>query len=107
MNLTPWLRALQIAEEWRASLHRIYEQITNQSSYFAEAELERRIMEVVGHLKNPTASEMSAYIRSPSTLQIGQAADGLAEMGLLWMTTKPWGKRTIKRYQIPVEEEMK
>ena len=106
VSLSHWMRALQIAEEWRASLHRIYEQITNQSGYSAEAELERRIMEVVRNKRNSTTGQISTYIKNYSTIQVGRAADGLAEVGLLQVSSKTWGNRLIKRYSLPDEEEM-
>lgn len=104
VNLQHWFRGQQITETWRGSLHRIYEQITNPSTRSAEAELEQRVIEITRRLKNPTAGEMTAYIKSHSVVQISRVADSLVEIGVLQLSTRTWGRRTVKRYSLIPDE---
>ena len=95
----------------RRALHKVKAEDASPDGYAFTTELEFA-RQVTEWLKDeaahaaPTTSEISAYIKSHSTLQIGRAADGLAEMGLLQVNTKSWGNRLIKRYCLPPEGEV-
>jgi len=103
VRLKHWAKAQSIAEVWRASLHRVYDQISKRNKT-EEADLEIRISEIVLKLKHPSAGQISNYIKSHSTPQVKRVADGMVEAGILQISPKR-GRHGVLRYCLPDEKE--
>ncbi len=103
VRLRHWARGQAIAETWRASLHRSYEQI-NERSVSEEANLEQRIYKLVLKLGHPSAAEISNYIKRHSTVYIKRVADGMLETGILQVSPRR-GRHNVLRYCLPTTSD--
>ncbi len=102
------VRAILIAETWRASLHRLYKQVWEEGQdYSPEADMEDRVLEIIGRRGNPTAAEIHKSLPKYSSVQIGRLADELVKIGVLKATGRMWGGRLVNRYSLPkpIKEE--
>ncbi len=82
IEIRHWARAQQIAEHWRASLHHLYEQIS-EPKQDEDAEIEERILTTVRKLGSATPNDIVHYVRGLSRSAAKLHLDGLATAGLL------------------------
>ena len=92
-----WARAQAIAERWRLYAYRAYEQVTtlDQSQ---EAQYEDTILDKIRQLGPSTANDLTRYISSLSTPQIGEYCDRLANVGVLEYEMT---RAKTRRYYLP------
>jgi hypothetical protein len=82
IELRHWARAQGIAEQWRADLHALYEQVNEPPLSKAEQEEERVLLTMQKH-GEMTAAQISRYHRGMDTGRAGQICEILARAGVL------------------------
>jgi hypothetical protein len=88
--------ATAIAERWRSGLHALVAQL-NEAPPSQRRLMEQRILDVVSRKKNPTATDVTNYIRNLSTSEAQRILNSLVKAGIL--ETEPTYKGTL-RYSI-------
>ena len=96
IELRHWARAQAIAERWRSGLHALVAQL-NEAPPSQRRLMEQRILDVVSRKKNPTATDVTNYIRNLSTSEAQRILNSLVKAGIL--ETEPTYKGTL-RYSI-------
>jgi hypothetical protein len=98
VELQHWARGQQIAERWRAGLHRLFAQV-NEGELSPAALLEEQCLKAVEVLGKATARDVSRRIRGLSGAEAQAILESLVRIGDLD------AERTSKttRYSLPVE----
>jgi hypothetical protein len=96
IEMNHWSRAVEIAERWRAGLHELYNQL-NEPDESIEHQMEEKLLSIVQKLGGATAAVCARNVRNLSAIEAGRYLDGLAEVGLLTITTT---KKNTRKYKI-------
>jgi hypothetical protein len=83
VELRHWARAQTIAERWRGSLHRLYQQTNAQTEVSAEATAEDAVYDVIRRLGAPSVRDIKTRIATMSAGEIKERADKLVKAGLI------------------------
>lgn len=94
VTLPYWARAQAITEDWRAGLHRLYDQI-NEPPPSKDKENEEKLLQVITRHGSSTAAEAARFVRGMSSGEASLYLDGMARAGLLEVDST---QRKTKRY---------
>jgi len=97
ITLSHWARGQQIAEQWRANLHNLQDQLASQGAMSKAAVLEDKVMAKVLHLGGATATDIRRYVHI-GTDEATKVLDALVAAGSLAYTATQRGAR---KYFVP------
>jgi len=103
IEIRHWARGQQIAEQWRANLHNLTDQLSSQRTASKAAILEDKIVQKVLHLGGATVNQLVHNIRGVSTDEAIKVVEALVTSGALSVTKTSKG---TKRYYVPEGEEL-
>lgn len=98
ISIRHWARAQHIAERWRWSLYRLYEQVTQQDSTEKKS-AEEVVLGIVERLSAATIREMTQRIKWLSAGEIQDICEKLVRAGMIEAVTT--GRTT--RFRLPIE----
>jgi hypothetical protein len=101
IELKHWARGQAAAEDWRAGLHAVYEQVNAAAGDENRRNLEERLLELVARLGSLTAAHARRYLPRASTGELAALLNELLISGLLRAEPTYYG---TLRY-LPVEME--
>ncbi len=96
-----WARGQQIAEEWRANLHNLIDQLAGQSALSKASILEDKMVQKIIHLGGATINDLRRHIRGISTDESTRVLDSLVQAGSLAFTANSKG---TKKYYVPEDD---
>lgn len=99
INLRHWARAQHIAERWRWSLYRLYEQVTQQDATDKKS-TEEAVLEVIERLKSPSVRDIGTRIKYLSAGEIQDICEKLVRAGMVEAVST--GRTT--RFRLPVND---
>jgi hypothetical protein len=102
IELRHWARGQQIAEEWRANLHNLIDQLAGQSAQSKASILEDKMVQKIIHLGGATINDLRRHIRGISTDEAARVLDSLVQAGSLAFTANSKG---TKKYYVPEGDE--
>ena len=100
ISLAVWALAQGITERWRQSLHELYTQ-ANLPDASELQEKEEKALQIVSHMKEPTASDVGRYMHL-SSKETADILDGLVQAGVLARVAQT--RRGTARYAVMDEE---
>ena len=100
LQMRHWARGQEIAERWRASLHRLLIQV-NEPTPSEGAQREEKILQIISKHGGGTAAEISRYIRGMSAYEVYKRLLILDKAGIL-KTTKT--QRGTLRFHLATPE---